>query len=32
MVCRTFASQCLQFSAHAVPVMDIVGNCVGEEW
>jgi len=31
MVCRTLPPQCLQLSAHAVPVTDTVGKCVGEE-
>ena len=31
MVFRTFPSQCLQLSAHAMPVTDMVGNCVCKE-
>ena len=31
MVFRTFPSQCLQLSAHDVPVTDMVGKCVCKE-
>lgn len=32
MVSRTFPSQCLQFNAQPLPVMETVGNSVGLEW